>query len=137
MSKKLGPARVVFACGANAGSSQMAAALFNRLANARRARAISAGMHPATSVHPEVVIAMREIGVDLSNARPQYLSTDICNDAHILITMGREEWPLVPGLEHEDWPLDDPEDQPIETVRRIRNDIRKRVLALIKERNWI
>jgi protein-tyrosine-phosphatase len=114
----------------------MAAALFNWLANPKRARAISAGMHPGTEIHPEVVIAMREIGVDLSNARPQYLSSDICEDAHILITMGREEWPLVPGLEHEDWPLDDPEDQPIQAVRRIRDDIKTRVLALIKERNW-
>jgi arsenate reductase len=115
----------------------MAAALFNKLADSKRARAVSAGTRPAPEVHSEVVTAMREVGIDLSQARPQYLSSEICRDAHILITMGcGEECPLVPGLEREDWPLEDPRGQPIGTVRHIRDEIQRRVAALIKERNW-
>ena len=75
MAEKLGPAKVVFACVANAGRSQMAAAFFNTLANPARARAISAGTRPETAVHPEVVTVMQELGIDLSAAKPQYLST--------------------------------------------------------------
>jgi len=137
MADTLGPAKVVFACVANAGRSQMAAALFNTLANPARARAVSAGTRPGTAVHPEVVTAMRELDIDLSTATPQYLSTDLVKDAHILITMGcGDECPLVPGVERDDWPLDDPKGQPIETVRRIRDDIKKRVAELVKERKW-
>ena len=130
-------AKVVFACVANAGRSQMAAALFNELANPQRARAISAGTRPGSAVHPEVVVVMRELGIDLSQARPQYLSTDLVKDAHIVITMGcGDECPLVPGVERDDWPLDDPKAQPVDVVRRIRDQIRTRVAALIKERRW-
>jgi protein-tyrosine-phosphatase len=137
MAETLAPAKVVFACVANAGRSQMAAAFFNKLADPKRARAISAGTRPGTAVHPEVVTAMREVDIDLSNATPQYLSTDLSNDAHILITMGcGDECPLVPGVERDDWPLGDPKGQPIETVRRIRDQIRKNVEELIKERKW-
>jgi arsenate reductase len=137
MAEQLGPAKVVFACVANAGRSQMAAALFNTLANPARARAISAGTRPGSAVHPEVATVMREAGIDLSGAKPQYLSTDLAKDAHILITMGcGDECPLVPGVERDDWPLDDPKGQPLETVRRIRDEIKKRVEGLIKERKW-
>ena len=137
MADTLPPAKVVFACVANAGRSQMAAAFFNKLADPKRARAISAGTRPGTAVHPEVVTAMREVDIDLSNATPQYLSTDLSNDAHILITMGcGDECPLVPGVERDDWPLGDPKGQPIETVRRIRDQIRKNVEELIGERKW-
>ena len=115
----------------------MAAAFFNTLADRKRAYAVSAGTQPATGVHPEVIAAMSELGIDLSKARPQYLSSDLCKDAHIVITMGcGEACPLIPGLEHEDWPLEDPKGQPIERVRRIRDEIRKCVSALIKERKW-
>ena len=137
MADTLGPAKVVFACVANAGRSQMAAAFFNTLANQARVRAISAGTRPATAVHPEVVTAMRELDIDLSSATPQYLSTDLVKDAHILITMGcGDECPLVPGVERDDWPLDDPKGQPVETVRRIRDEIKMRVAELVKERKW-
>ena len=137
MAEKLGPAKVVFACVANAGRSQMAAALFNQLADPKRAQAISGGTRPGSAVHPQVVAAMRELDIDLSHAEPQYLSTNLTRDAHIVITMGcGDECPLVPGVERDDWPLDDPKDQPIEIVRRIRDDIRQRVAALIKERRW-
>jgi arsenate reductase (thioredoxin) len=137
MADAIGPAKVVFACVANAGRSQMAEAFFNTLADPKRAYAVSAGTRPASSVHPEVVAAMKEAGVDLSRANPAYLSTDVCKGAHILITMGcGDECPLIPGVEREDWPLDDPKDQPAERVRAIRDDIKKRVAALIRERKW-
>ncbi len=137
MADTLAPAKVVFACVANAGRSQMAAAFFNKLADPKRARAISAGTRPGTAVHPEVVTAMREVDIDLSSATPQYLSTGIANDAHILITMGcGDECPLVPGVERDDWPLDDPKGQSVEAVRQIRDQIRKNVEELIKERKW-
>jgi len=137
MAGALGPAKVVFACVANAGRSQMAAAFFNTLADPTRAYAVSAGTRPAPGVHPEVVTAMREAGVDLSGATPQYLSSTLSKDAHILITMGcGDECPLIPGLERDDWPIEDPKDQPGERVRSIRDDIKKRVDALIRERKW-
>jgi protein-tyrosine-phosphatase len=137
MAKELGPAKVVFACVANAGRSQMAAALFNKLANPARARATSAGTRPADSIHPVVITVMREIDIDLSRTRPQYLSTELTKDAHIVITMGcGDECPLVPGVERDDWPLDDPQEHAIDGVRRIRDDIRDRVAALIEERRW-
>jgi arsenate reductase len=137
MRKTLSPVRVVFACVANAGRSQMAAALFNQLADPRLAHAVSAGTHPGTEVHPEVVTAMREVNVDLAGAKPQYLTTDLTNDAYIVITMGcGDECPLVPGVERDDWPIEDPKDKPVEVVRRIRDEIRTRVEALVKERRW-
>ena len=137
MAEKLGPAKVVFACVANAGRSQMAAAFFNTLAKDTRARAVSAGTRPGTAVHPEVVTAMREVGIDLSSANPRYLSKDVTKDAHIVITMGcGEECPLIPGVERDDWPLDDPKGQPVAVVRSIRDEIRKRVAELVKERKW-
>jgi arsenate reductase len=74
---------------------------------------------------------------DLSHAEPRYLSSDLTNDAHIVITMGcGDECPLVPGVERDDWPIADPKEQPVEVVRRIRDDILKRVSELIKERRW-
>jgi arsenate reductase len=137
MAKELGPAKVVFACVANAGRSQMAASLFNKLANPARAWATSAGTRPADSIHPVVITVMREVDIDLSDTRPQYLSTDLTRDAHMVITMGcGDQCPLVPGVERDEWPLDDPKEQTIEGVRRIRDDIRRRVAALIEERRW-
>jgi arsenate reductase len=80
---------------------------------------------------------MQEIDIDLSHAEPRYLSSDLTNDAHIVITMGcGDECPLVPGVERDDWPIADPKEQPVEVVRRIRDDILKRVSELIKERRW-
>ncbi len=132
-----GPAKVVFACVANAGRSQMAAAFFNRLADPTRARAVSAGTRPATSVHPEVIAVMREAGIDLSRETPHYLSADLYTGAYILITTGcGDECPLIPGLERDDWPLEDPKGQPIERVRHIRDEIKKCVGDLIRERKW-
>ena len=137
MAETLPPAKVVFACVANAGRSQMAAAFFNKLANPQRALAESAGTRPIDAVHPEVVIAMQEAGIDLSGAQPRYLSMDLTKDAHIVITMGcGDECPLLPGVERDDWAIDDPKEKPLEIVRRVRDDIERRVKALIQERKW-
>jgi len=132
------PATVIFACVHNAGRSQMAAALFNALADARRARALSAGTQPAAHVHPVVVAAMRELGIDLSAAVPRRLTEALATDAALLVTMGcGEQCPVVPGLAREDWPLPDPKGQPIEAVRAVRDEIRARVLDLLRSRGWL
>ena len=123
---------VLFACVHNAGRSQMAAAFLNAYADPSRARAISAGTQPATHVHPEVRVAMAEVGIDLSRATPTRLTEPLARDANILVTMGcGEECPVIPGLRHVDWDLEDPKAQSVERVRAIRDDIRRRVLELI------
>jgi arsenate reductase len=128
---------VLFACVANAGRSQMAAAFFNQMADPQRARALSAGTQPGAHVHPEVVIVMREAGIDLADARPQLLTTDLASRAAWLITMGcGDECPVVPGASRDDWPLPDPKNQPLERVREIRDDIRQRVAALVQTHAW-
>ena len=128
---------VIFACVHNAGRSQMAAALFNALADPAKAQALSAGTQPGEHVHPEVQAAMSEIGIDLSGARPQRLTDELAAGAALLITMGcGEACPHVPGLERDDWPLPDPKGQPIERVREIRSEIRRRVQALVDARGW-
>ena len=100
--------RVIFACVHNAGRSQMAAAFFNALANPGKAQAISAGTRPGSQVHPEVVAVMGEIGIDLSQARPQRLTAEFAKGATLLVTMGcGDECPAVPGAAREDWPLPD------------------------------
>lgn len=128
---------VLFACVHNAGRSQMAAAWFNRLADAAKARAISAGTDPAAHVHPEVIAAMREVGVDLTGAATTRLTPEVAQEAQVLVTMGcGDQCPVVPGAQREDWPLDDPQGQPIAQVRTIRDDIRDRVRSLIERENW-
>jgi arsenate reductase len=129
---------VVFACVHNAGRSQMAAAWFNALSDPARARALSAGTQPGTRVHPEVVEVMREVGVDLADRRPQKLTEELAARADLLVTMGcGEACPVVPGVEHEDWPVEDPRGRPIEHVRRIREEVEARVRALLVERGWL
>ncbi len=129
--------RVVFACVHNAGRSQMAAAFFNALADPAKARAISAGTAPGERVHPEVVAAMREVGVDLSQARPQRLTAALADGARLLVTMGcGEECPVVPGARREDWPLRDPKGRSLDEVREVRDEIRRRVAALVAAESW-
>lgn len=129
--------KVIFACVHNAGRSQMAAAFFNELADPARATAVSAGTQPAARVHPEVMEVMKEVGVDLSSARPQKLTEELARDAHLLITMGcGDACPYVPGLRRDDWPLQDPKGQAAGRVREIRDDIRNRVEALIAAEEW-
>jgi arsenate reductase len=110
----------------------MAAAFFNALADPAKARAISAGTQPGAHVHPEVVEAMREVGIDLGGVKPTMLTHALAAQADLLVTMGcGEACPFVPGLRREDWDLPDPKGQPIDRVRAIRDDIRGRVKRLI------
>ena len=123
----------IFACVHNAGRSQMSAAFFNQIVDPSAARAISAGTHPAEQVHPVVVQAMQEIGIDLSHAKPQKLTAELAQNAEMLITMGcGDECPYVPGLRRDDWPLPDPKGQGIEAVRKTRDEIRSRVMSLLE-----
>jgi arsenate reductase len=129
--------RVIFACVHNAGRSQIAAAFFTAMADPTQAEAISAGTNPGERVHPEVVEVMREIGIDISGTRPQRLTESLAQNASLLITMGcGDACPYVPGLERDDWPLPDPMNRPAAEVRRIRDQIRDRVAALIDSRGW-
>jgi arsenate reductase len=115
----------------------MAAAWFNRLADSAKARAISAGTEPATQVHPEVITAMREVGIDLTGAATTRLTPDVANEAQVLVTMGcGDQCPVVPGAHREDWPLEDPKGKAIARVREIRDEIRDRVRALIEREGW-
>ncbi len=129
--------RVVFACVHNAGRSQMAAAWFNRIADPEKARAISAGTQPSDHVHPVVVDAMKEKGIDLSKAEPQKLTMELAGDAAFLVTMGcGESCPHLPGVPIRDWPLPDPKGQGLESVRRIRDDVESRVRSFVTENDW-
>jgi arsenate reductase len=115
----------------------MAAAFFNQVADPARARAVSAGTRPAERVHAEVAAAMLETGIDLSGARPQLLTTELAAGSRLLVTMGcGEECPYLPGVDLEDWPLEDPKGKPIERVREIRDEVRERVAALVESRGW-
>ena len=128
---------VLFACVHNAGRSQMAAAWFNELADRSKARAISAGTNPGPRVHPEVIVAMREVGIDLIGASTSTLTPDLAQQAQWLVTMGcGDQCPYVPGAKRDDWPLEDPKGQSIERVREIRDQIRERVQALIEREGW-
>jgi arsenate reductase len=124
----------IFACVHNAGRSQMSAAFFNQLVDPKLARAISAGTHPAERVHLVVVEVMLEVGIDLSDAKPQRLTAELAQDAEMLVTMGcGDECPYVPGLRRDDWPLPDPKGQGIESVRQTRDEIKRRVILLLEQ----
>ncbi len=124
---------ILFACVHNAGRSQMACGFFNAFADLSKAYAISAGTEPASGVNPVVVQAMKEVGIDLSGATPQKLTQELAARSSLLVTMGcGETCPVVPGLVKEDWPLPDPKGQPLETIRKIRDEIRGRVEKLLR-----
>jgi arsenate reductase (thioredoxin) len=124
---------VLFVCVQNAGRSQMAEALFT-LAAAGRHRARSAGSDPADHVHPEVLEAMRERGVDLTGRIPRKLDRADAEWADVVVTMGcGDACPVIPGKRYEDWELEDPAGKDIETVRRVRDDIDGRVRRLVTE----
>jgi arsenate reductase (thioredoxin) len=124
---------VLFVCRQNAGRSQMSQALFEQAAGHRHG-ALSAGTTPADRVHPEVVEVMNEIRIDLSERRPRALTRDLAEQADLVVTMGcGDDCPFIPGKRYIDWDLPDPADQPIDTVRSIRDDIRRRVQALVAE----
>ena len=126
-------ARVLFVCLHNAGRSQISQALFERAAgDAHEAR--SAGTRPGQRVHPEVVEAMNELGVDLAGRTPQPLTDDLAHWADVVVTMGcGDECPYIPGKRYIDWDLADPKGRPIAEVRGIRDDIAQRVQALAAE----
>jgi arsenate reductase len=124
---------VLFVCVHNAGRSQMAAALLDRL-GAGRVRVRSAGSEPARSLNPTVVEAMREVGIDIGREFPKPLSDESVRGADVVITMGcGDACPIYPGKRYEDWDLEDPADKDLETVRRIRSEIEVRVTRLLEE----
>jgi protein-tyrosine-phosphatase len=124
---------VLFVCVHNAGRSQMATALLERHAGGR-VRVRSAGSEPARSLNPRVVEAMSEIGIDISRESPKPLSDEFVQAADVVITMGcGDACPIYPGKRYEDWDVQDPAGQDLETVRRIRDEIDLRVEMLIEE----
>jgi arsenate reductase len=111
----------------------MSQALFEQAAGHRHT-ALSAGTTPADQVHKEVIQVMNEIGIDLADRRPSALTRDLAEQADLVVTMGcGDECPFIAGKRYIDWDLPDPADQPIETVRSIRDDIGHRVQALVAE----
>ena len=123
----------LFVCLHNAGRSQMSQALFERGAEGRHT-ALSAGTTPGDRVHPEVVAVMRELGIELSDRKPQLLTRELAQRADIVVTMGcGDQCPYIPGKRYIDWDLPDPKGRSIEEVREIRDDIGKRVRALIEQ----
>ena len=125
--------RVLFVCVHNAGRSQMAAGFMNSL-GAGRVEVLSAGSAPKDSINPIAVEAMQEVGIDISNNIPKVLTPEAVQESDAVITMGcGDACPFYPGKRYEDWVLDDPAGQGIESVRVIRDDIKKRVEQLLSE----
>lgn len=130
MDKK---ASVLFVCVHNAGRSQMAAGFLKELAG-DRIEVRSAGTQPGDQVNPSAVAAMGEIGIDISENFPKKLTDESVKDSDYIITMGcGDECPYFPGKTYLDWPLDDPAGQGVDAVRPIRDEIRKKIEALIAE----
>jgi arsenate reductase (thioredoxin) len=126
-------ANALFVCLHNAGRSQISRALFEREADGRHS-AKAAGTRPAERLHPTVLEAMEEIGIDLSDRRPKKLTREMAEWADVVVTMGcGDECPYIPGKRYLDWDLEDPKDQPIEAVRELREEIAARVAKLIEE----
>ena len=124
---------VLFVCVHNAGRSQMAAGYLQHLAG-DRIDVLSAGSQPADQVNPAAVAAMAEEGIDIASAQPKVLTEDAVRESDVVVTMGcGDECPYFPGKRYEDWVLDDPAGQDLEVVRRVRDEIRARVEALIGE----
>ena len=125
--------RVLFVCVHNAGRSQMAAALLAHLAG-DRIEVRSAGTEPADQINPVAIAAMAELGIDITTATPKILTSDAVQTSDVVITMGcGDACPYFPGVSYRDWTLLDPADQPLATVRAVRDDIADRVQALITE----
>jgi protein-tyrosine-phosphatase len=127
---------VLFVCVHNSGRSQMAEAFFNHMAK-DKAQAYSAGTQPADKVNPAAVKAMREVGIDISGNKPKALTMDMVEKAHRMITMGcgAEAEVVCPAsfIETEDWALEDPKGKTLEQVRKIRDEIKERVIRLLAE----
>ena len=128
--------RVLFACAENAGSCHMAAAFFNHMTNPANVQAVSAGTRSIDKLHPEVIAAMREEGLELSVAQSALLTEDSAQ-VDVLITMGgADACAFVPGVLRSDWSVPDPEGQTPERVREIRDEIRDRVWQLVAKQGW-
>jgi arsenate reductase len=126
-------ATALFVCLHNAGRSQMSAALFERVAHGRH-RALSAGTTPAGRVHPEVVEVMLDLDLDLADRTPQLLTHELADQADVIVTMGcGDQCPYIPGKRYVDWDLEDPKGRPLDEVRATRDDIARRVEALVAE----
>ena len=124
---------VLFVCVHNAGRSQMAAGLL-RLRSEGRIQVRSAGSAPAGEINPYAVVALEELGVDMGEAFPKPLTDEVVRAADVVVTMGcGDACPIYPGKRYEDWELDDPAGQDLETVRRIRDELDRRVQKLISE----
>jgi len=127
---------VLFVCVHNAGRSQMAAGLV-KLRSGGRIHVRSAGSAPGEVINPAVVEAMEELGVDLSEEFPKPLTDEVVRAADVVITMGcGDACPYVPGVIRDDWSLEDPKGKSIETVRSIREEIRRRVETLLASERW-
>jgi arsenate reductase len=124
---------VLFVCVHNAGRSQMAAGFMSTLSGGK-VEVLSAGSAPKDSINPIAVEAMAEVGIDIANNVPKVLTTEAVQQSDVVITMGcGDTCPFFPGKRYEDWVLDDPAGQGIESVRVIRDEIKKRVEDLLKE----
>jgi arsenate reductase len=124
---------VLFVCLHNAGRSQMSQALLEHAADGRHT-ALSAGTSPAEHIHPEVVEAMRELSIDLAGRRPRALTRELAEQADVVVTMGcGDACPYIPGKRYLDWDLPDPNGRPISEVRATRDEIARRVQALLHE----
>jgi protein-tyrosine-phosphatase len=122
---------VLFVCVHNAGRSQMAAAL-TEARSAGRIEVRSAGSSPVDEIHPVVVEAMAEVGIDLADAKPKSLTEAAIRASDVVVTMGcGDACPIYPGKRYEDWTLDDPVGRDLDTVRRIRDEIDRRVQRLV------
>lgn len=128
---------VIFACTQNAGRSQIAAAFFNLLADPTKARAISAGTQPAERLHPEVLATMKEIGVDLGDAKPQRLTPELAKNAQILVTLGGlSDAPVVADQKREDWPMEDTAGKSLADVEKIRDTTAAMVSDFVNRHGW-
>ena len=124
---------VLFVCVHNAGRSQMAAGFMQSLGK-DKVNVLSAGSMPKDQINPVAVEVMKEVGIDISNNQPKILTTESVKESDVVITMGcGDACPIFPGKRYEDWQLEDPAGKDLETVRRIRDEIRSRIEVLLSE----
>jgi len=124
---------ILFVCVHNAGRSQMAAGFMQSLGK-EKVKVLSAGSMPKDQINPVAVEVMKEVGIDISNNQPKVLTTDAVKESDVVITMGcGDACPIFPGKRYEDWQLEDPAGKDLETVRKIRDEIKIRVEKLLKE----
>ena len=127
------PKTVLFVCVHNAGRSQMAAGFMKSLGK-DKVNVLSAGSMPKDQINPVAVEVMKEVGIDISNNQPKILTTESVKESDVVITMGcGDACPIFPGKRYEDWQLEDPAGKDLETVRKIRDEIKSRIEALVSE----